>query len=291
MIALSISSFYTIHAYREDLFKVVGFKGLRDPDSVKDRADWKSNDTKLTNNYSRARSMVLQYALCNPWEYFFTGTLDQRKYNRYNLDRFMGSLSQFIRDQRKKWNSQIQVLLIPEHHNDGAWHVHGMINGLPDQALRKFRYPEPRKLIEGGYLNWSDFQRKFGFCSLGRISNPVGTAFYITKYISKDLSQRNRDLGKHLYFHSRPLRTAEAVSEIYGWNAQLDSFCVTEHEFCSTGFAFRQPWYFPYVWDGSYYKLPELVSPDDYDPLEAELQQFDPSEIDPFYEQVKLSDF
>lgn len=288
---MSISPLYTIHAYREDLFKVVAFKGVRDPDFIKLRADPVKNDNKLANNYSRARSMVLQYALCNPWEYFFTGTLDQQKYNRYNLDRFMVNLSQFVRDQRKKWDSQIQVLLIPEQHKDGAWHVHGLIHDLPEAAIADFRYPAPKKLIENGFRNWPDFQRKFGFCSLGQIRNVIGTAFYVSKYISKDMSQRGRDLGKHLYFHSRPLKTAASASEVYGWNPQLDSFCVNDYDFCRTGFAFKQPWYFPYVWEYSDYDLSLIVSEVDVDPLQEELRSFDPSLIDPCYEQLKIDGY
>ena len=60
--------------------------------------------------------MVLQYALCNPWDYFFTGTIDRTKFNRFDLATYQSRLSQFIRDKRKKYHSQIQFLLVPEHH-------------------------------------------------------------------------------------------------------------------------------------------------------------------------------
>lgn len=85
------------------MFKVVAFKGNRNSDTffLRSREDQQKNDTKLANNYSRARSMILQYALCNPWDYFFTGTLDRTKYNRYQLDRYSAQLMQWIRDKRK----------------------------------------------------------------------------------------------------------------------------------------------------------------------------------------------
>ncbi len=169
----------------------MAFKGVRDPDRVyiRDRED-NHNEAKLDSNFSRARSMVLQYALCNPWEYFFTGTLDREKFNRYDLDTFQSKLSQFIRDKRKAYSAKFQVLLVPEHHKDGAWHIHG----LPDAVLRAFAPPAPRKLIEGGFLDWPDYMRKFGFCSLAPIRNPIATAYYISKYVSKDLARREGDL-------------------------------------------------------------------------------------------------
>ena len=159
-----------------------------------------------TAAFCRAKSLVLQYALCNPWDYFFTGTLDETKLNRHDLDAYRQKLSQFIRDKRKEYGTQVQYLLIPEQHKDGAWHIHGMLANLPGPALRRFRRPEPWKLVNSEYLNWPDYQRKFGFCSLGPIKHPVATSFYITKYVSKELSRRGGDLGKHLYFHSRPLK-------------------------------------------------------------------------------------
>lgn len=99
---MTISPLYTIHKYREDTFKVVCFKRNLDSDGlalrVRDPDEFQHNETKLDNNLSRARSMVLQYALCNLWEWFFTGTLDKRKYDRFNLDKYMIDLPQWVRD-------------------------------------------------------------------------------------------------------------------------------------------------------------------------------------------------
>lgn len=131
--------------------------------------------------------------------------------------------------------------------------------------------------------------RKYGFCSLGPIKKPVATAFYITKYVSKELSQRGGDLGKHLYFHSRPLKKAVKASDVYYRNSGLDKLCIHDHEFCKTGMVQNEPWYFPYQWDGveeadiSPMPVPSV-------PLEPEAD-FCPWEIDPFYEQEKLEGF
>lgn len=266
------------------------FKGVRDPDRVfaRDHDEEQHYDTKLNEAFCRARSMVLQYALCNTWDYFFTGTLDEKKFNRYDLDKYQAKLSQFIRDKRKSYGSQIQFLLIPEHHKDGAWHIHGMLSGLPDSVLRKFRYPEPKDLVNSNYLNWPDYQKKFGFCSLGPIKNPVATAFYITKYISKDMSKRAGDLGKHLYFHSRPLKKAVKASDVYYYNSGLEDYCIHDHDFCKTGMVQNASWFFPFQWDGAEVaNLEELVPPA---PLEPEAD-FKPWEIDPFWEQMQMDGF
>lgn len=287
---MAVSPKYTIHQYRDDMFKVVAFKGNRDPDVLflRRKENQVHNEVKLANNYSRARSMILQYALCNPWDHFFTGTLDKQKYNRYQLDRYASQLMQWIRDKRKSYNAKFQVLLIPEPHHDGAWHMHGLIYGLPDQVLRPFRPPEPQALIRGGFLNWPDYQKKFGFCSLAPIKDPVATAYYITKYVSKDLSRRSGDLGKHLYFHSRPLNKADPVSDVYFYDGRLDRYCTNDFDFVKTGMVHNAPWYFPYQWYGSEPRNVEPMDPPEPELIRDPLRDFDPGTIDPFYEQIRL---
>lgn len=204
------------------------------------------------------------------------------------MDTYQEKLSQFIRDKRKKYGAKFQVLLVPEHHKDGAWHIHGLIYGLPENALCKFRPPAPKHLIKDGFLNWPDYLYKFGFCSLAKIRNPVATAFYISKYVSKDLARRGGDLGKHLYFHSRPLKHAEKAADVYLYNRQLDEYCTHEYDFCKTGMVEQAPWYFPYLWDGAEYPIEFLEFPPV--PLTPP-PTFQPWTIDPFYEQQKLEGF
>lgn len=285
---MGLSPFYTIHQYRPDFYKVVAFKCVRDPDAAFLRSDdHRKNDVKLDNNFSRARSMVLQYALCNPWDYFFTGTIDRAKLDRYDLDTFASRLMQFIRDKRKKYRAKFQVLLVPERHQDGAWHIHGLVYGLPPEVLCPFAPPAPRHLIDGGFLNWPDYMNKFGWCSLAPIRDPIATAYYITKYISKDIGQRSGDLGKHLYFHSRPLSKAEPVSDVYMYDSRLENYCVNDYEFCKTGMVANAPWYFPVEWDYSELRSdgPRPI------PLPDPLASFDPGSIDPFYEQLPIPGF
>lgn len=287
---------YTIHKYREDIYKVVCFKRNLDADGLLLRTltDVQHNDNKLDNNFSRARSMVLQYALCNPWEHFFTGTLDKTKQDRFNLDVFASRFMQFIRDMRKVYQAKFQVLLVPERHEDGAWHIHGVVNGLPPSALIPFWCMQkqgaivPQKLIDGGYFNWPDYMDKFGFCSLAPIRDPVATAFYITKYVSKDLSRRAGDLGKHLYFHSRPLLKAEKAADVYMYNRQLEEVCVNEYDFCKTGMVEDADWTFPLKWDGADFPDLDVFHSVMADPLE----DFDPITVEPpaeVWEQMRMA--
>ena len=110
---MGVSPLYSIHQYTDEVYKVVAFKGVRDSDHihVRDQETDQHYDTKLNEAFCRAKSMVLQYALCNSWDWFFTGTLDETKFDRYDLDAYQQKISQFIRDKRKSYGTQVQYLL------------------------------------------------------------------------------------------------------------------------------------------------------------------------------------
>lgn len=177
------------------------------------------NESKLENNISRAKRKIFELAECNPWTFFFTGTLDKSKYNRQDLAKYHHDLSQFFRDQGKKWDCKIDWLVIPELHADGeSWHVHGLIQGLPEQALRQFKIGDKmgkalaEKVQNGDKVyEWQDYSKKFGFCDLEYIKSDNAISKYITKYVTEELGRCVTDLGAHLYYHSRGLKFAELV--------------------------------------------------------------------------------
>lgn len=251
---ISVRPNYVIKGYAETgVYRVIKFKHTEDFAYIsrdKEKSQELENDRKLINNISRARSMVLQYALCNQWQWFITTTLDGNKYDRYDLDTFRKDLAQFVRDKRKKYGSDIQYLLIPETHQDGAWHMHGLINGIPDDAISAF-IPgvHPQKLINGGFKNWREYEKRFGFVSMGEINDPVATAIYASKYINKDLCSRMSDLGAHLYYASKGLRIADRVMDLYGYFTELEGALTYHGDFCSIGMVYSEDWTFPHRHD------------------------------------------
>lgn len=70
---------------------------------------------------------------------------------------------------------------------------------------------------------------RFGFCSIGGVKDAERVSSYITKYISKDLSERKNDLNAHLYYASKGLRRAELIykggvrsADRIGWDFEND---------------------------------------------------------------------
>lgn len=199
-----------------DVYKIVYINTSINDKYIYDKEDKEiidaSVDEKRRNNIIRAKNTVLELGLCNDWDYFVTFTIDRLKYNRYDLDMFKKEFTQWIRDTRKKDNTGWKYLLIPELHKDGAWHMHGLLKGVPGDSLKPFEVGKhPVDLVNKGYMYHDGILNKFGFNSFGKIKDKTASAFYLTKYFSKALGG-GLELGKHLYFASLGLNRRELVA-------------------------------------------------------------------------------
>jgi len=199
--------------------KLTVFKAVKIDDTEKKYSPKGSvNDEKLECNISRAKQKIFEYALCNDWEWFSTFTLDKKKYNRYDLEKFRKDFSQYIRNYNTKNNTEIKYLVIPETHKDGAWHMHGFLTGLPVEHLRQFTLKEHlpeymlQKITAGNIIyDWTTYRDKFGWTDIEPIRNHEACAKYVTKYISKELARDVKQVGAHLYYCSHGLRTAQEI--------------------------------------------------------------------------------
>lgn len=184
----------TLHrSYRMPGFEIEQEKGIRG----------QVNDEKLENNISRTKARVLELALCNNWELFVTLTLNGKKHNRSELAQFRKELTQWLRNYNRLNGTKIKYLLIPELHKDKkSWHMHGFIMGLPLEHLT---------INKHGYLDWLPYQQKFGWISLDKVRSHEGAALYITKYISKDLSECVKQLNDKMFYCSQGLNEARII--------------------------------------------------------------------------------
>lgn len=173
------------------------------------------NDFKLSCNISRTKARIFELAMCNHWDYFITCTLNRERYDRTNLKKFQSDLSLFIRHQRQKYKADLKYLLIPELHSDGvSWHMHGLIDGLSKRMISDFEVGKhPIDLILKGYQNWPDYEKKFGYVSLGKIKNEEAVAKYTTKYITKDVAKNVSEIGSRMFYSSIGLNGCEVIKK------------------------------------------------------------------------------
>lgn len=224
----------TLKQYGKENFKFTYHKYLRtaglDVDDEKKAEKGSVNDSKLENNISRAKSTIFELAVCNDWDYFFTLTIDGQKYGRYDLEKYRKDLSQWFRNYGRLREIKIDYLLIPEKHENGAWHAHGFLSGLPVEHLHLFTLDEylpeyiRKKLLQGGKVfNWKAYQKKFGFCDFEPIKNHEASAKYVTKYITKDLLRCVTETNAHLYYCSQGLNRAKVIKRGYFTKEMLEA--------------------------------------------------------------------
>ena len=202
---------YKIEKYG-DRFRLVlyrtapaGGKPLDVEKFLSDGGDSEKSDSKLSNNLARTKGRVLELALCNPWEYFVTLTLNADKQDRHALGDFVKSLGVWIGNYNRKFGCQLKYLIVPEQHKDGAWHMHGFFHGVAVESLVKNQY---------GYLDMPYYQNRFGYISLDPIKNKNKCSTYISKYILKQYENTalsGVEIGKHMFYASQKLDKKEVV--------------------------------------------------------------------------------
>ena len=157
------------------------------------------SEGRFDSSIARTRTAVKELAMCNPWEWFVTLTLSGEKVaDRHDLEAYHTKLTDYIQglNKRREPSRKITYILVPERHKDGAWHMHGLINGLDEQDV---------KVNEHGYYDWWPYRRNFGWISLGRIKSRMGVIGYICKYVSKSLAAELHKSDAHMYYRSRGL--------------------------------------------------------------------------------------
>lgn len=178
------------------------------------------NEEKLPENIRRAKSKVFELALCNDFAYFCTLTFSQEKVkDRYDLESCMKSFSKWLNNYNyRRADAAVQYLLIPEPHQDGAWHLHGLVSGVPEVDLRQFRIDEHlpahilKELAAGRQMfQWTAYDQKFGYCTLSPIRSTDAVSKYITKYVTKELGSSVKELNAHLYYRSQGLKQKELI--------------------------------------------------------------------------------
>lgn len=217
----------TLRKYREDYYKITLHKQIRragyeaiegDSDRKHGKKNTTENDGKLESSISRTRTAIFELALCNEWEWFVTLTLNQKYHDRKDLNSYKKKLSVWLKNYNRTHNTDIKYLLIPENHQDGSWHMHGLIMGLPEKHLHEFTEEEklPIKILieikRGNKVyNWEAYSKKFGFMTITKIRHLEGVSKYITKYITKDLAKTRIELNDHLYYCSQGLKRSELL--------------------------------------------------------------------------------
>lgn len=218
---------YIVKQYGDNTAKIIYCRQLREKGWELENEPVKKgsvNTEKLGCNLSRAKSTVRELALCNPWDWWCTFTIDKEKYDRYNLKAYFKDFAEFLHNYNRRCSDtdKVKYLFVPEQHQDGAWHIHGFIKGIRSKDIQTNK---------NGYLTWKQYADKFGYMSMSAIADKEKASSYVLKYMTKDTEKNVTELHSHLYYASQGLNRA---TELYRGKGAFFGSWDWEHEegFC-----------------------------------------------------------
>lgn len=152
-----------------------------------------NDETNLERSLRRTRKAIKDYALCNDFELFATFTFAN---DRQNIERSKRRMANWLKNQSKR-KGKFQYLVVPEFHKDGkSLHFHALLTNYSGE-LKESRSANGRLIKKYGKQIFEIPSYTLGFNNIQKLNknDRMKTAFYITKYISKDMpvfSGRNR---------------------------------------------------------------------------------------------------
>lgn len=153
------------------------------------QAGKKAEGEDMERSMRRARAKLRRLALANDFEYFVTLTLDPAKVDRYDGAAVMKVVNRWLDNMVRRHG--LRYILVPERHQDGAYHFHGFMAGrglkLSDSGIQ-WDGRAVYNLPQWG-LGFSTAQALYG-------SYHAAVA-YCCKYIGKQAGER--PLGRWYY--------------------------------------------------------------------------------------------
>lgn len=159
------------------IFKIDEYMERVDPPEPVSKPKDMSNEVR-TDNMKRAKEKIFDIAMCNDFDYFVTWTLDPGLIDRYDPKEVSRKLKKFL-DNRVQRNDA-RYLVIPEHHKDGAIHMHGLLSG-------NFEMIDSGHKTEAGQTIFNMPQWTLGYSTAIALDDQKErVSRYITKYVTKE---------------------------------------------------------------------------------------------------------
>lgn len=195
----------------------------------KKREEGKAANGSVERSMRRARAQVRDMALCTPFKYFVTLTLDKAKIDRYDMKAITKKLNSWADNQVRR--KGLTYILVPERHKDGAIHFHGFFNDALQvedsgtmtmagwKAPKKPRSAAQRREWEekGAHPVYNLPAWTLGFTTAIELYGTYEAAVsYVCKYIGKDMqpdpttgAKRPEKIGGRWYYSGGALRLPE----------------------------------------------------------------------------------
>jgi len=155
----------------------------------------KAHGEILDSSIIRTKTTITDYVLTNEFEYFCTFTFDPKKVDSMNIEFSKDKMSKWLNNQRRD-SPDLGYLIIAEKHKSGAIHFHALLKHYNAPLHFSGVFQKGRKVLN--IQKW-----KYGFSTAIAIDNNEAVAYYIQKYITKDMLKIS---NKKRYWCSRNLK-------------------------------------------------------------------------------------
>ena len=127
-------------------------------------------------------------------------------------------MTKFFDNYKSRKSYDFKYLIVPEFHDDGAIHFHGLVKGIrpddlivPEKIWYRDRQTQELQQVPNrkGYVDWKSYSDKFGWFSCSKIKHYEACARYVSKYITKDM--KAIPMGQRLFMASKNLKRPELV--------------------------------------------------------------------------------
>lgn len=170
------------------------------------------------DNLKKSKDTIFDLVMCNEWSYFFTGTIDSKKYDSKNASALKPKLRKWFENMVNRYH--ISYICIFEYHKKGGIHLHGLIHENPLFPLRLvdsgtksyYGFKKPMRDstaikhgldVSKGHIVYNLSTWKFGFSTAIRCYGSQNSlSSYMTKYITKS----NVKIMGRYFWHSRDLK-------------------------------------------------------------------------------------
>lgn len=171
------------------------------------------------DSLKRAKDSIFDYILNNDFQYFFTGTIDPEKLDSTDPKELIKPLQKWLNNLRHRYG--LSYVMVAEHHKSGRIHFHGLFNSelplkLVDSGTKLYKgYNKPVSNeraellgLSGGRTVYNLTSWRFGWSTCVQLQgDPLNTAFYVTKYITKDCKK----IFGRFFWHSRDLKKPDMI--------------------------------------------------------------------------------
>lgn len=181
------------------------------------------------DSIKRAKDSIFDYAFCNKFDYFFTGTINPKKLNSKSPAELLKPVQSWLKNYRLRYG--IEYIMVAEYHKKGGIHFHGLINfgklTLIDSGTKSYEgFKKPMKSYKAkrkgfdpekdGKTVYNVPNWRFGFTTcIKTYGDSCAVSRYISKYLTKDCS---KIFGK-FFWHSRGLKKPDISVDTVDYDA------------------------------------------------------------------------